>query len=104
MVEIKQQNKRVMIVKTSRLEKTCSLSSGDYTVSIEPQLFGRDLSGRCGASISNAVTISHDGLEILERTPFENFCHGNAPVITRVVTFGKTSEVKIKRIPRYKFY
>ncbi len=104
MVELEEQDNSTKIVKTSNLVKTCTLSSGTYTATLEPQLFGRDLSGRCGASISNAITIDFDDVEILERTPFENFCHGNAPVIIRVVTFGKTGEVKIKRIPRYKFY
>lgn len=104
LVEIKRTAEKSRIVKTKKLIKKCTLSSGEYTLTIEPQLFGRDLNGRCGASISAALTITYDGVDILERTPFENFCHGNAPVIIRVTTFGKTGEVKIKRIPKYKFY
>lgn len=104
LVEIEHTADKSRIVKTSKLTKQCTLSSGEYTFTIEPQLFGRDLNGRCGASISAALTVTYDGIDILERTPFENFCHGNAPVIIRVTTFGKTSEVKIKRIPKYKFY
>lgn len=104
LVEIERTSDKSRIVKTSKLTKQCTLSSGEYTFTIEPQLFGRDLNGRCGASISAALTITYDGIDILERTPFENFCHGNAPVIIRVTTFGKTSEVKITRIPKYKFY
>jgi hypothetical protein len=104
LVEIDHTPDRSRIVKTHKLIKKCTLSSGEYTFIIEPQLFGRDLNGRCGASISTALTVTHDGIDILERTPFENFCHGNAPVIIRVTTFGRTGEVKIKRIPKYKFY
>ena len=104
LVEIESADNKTRIVKTKKLTKACTLSSGEYTFTIEPQLFGRDLSGRCGASISTALTVTYDGIDILERTPFENFCHGNSPVIIRVTTFGKTSEVKIKRIPKYKFY
>jgi len=104
LVEIDESPDRSRIVKTSKLVKTCKLSSGVYTLTIEPQLFGRDLKGRCGATISTALTITYDGIDILERTPFENFCQGNAPIIIRVTTFGKTSEVKIKRIAKYKFY
>ena len=104
LVEIEHSSDKSRIVKTSKLTKTCKLSSGEYTLTIEPQLFGRDLNGRCGASISAALTISYDGVDILERTPFENFCHGNAPVIIRITTFGQTGEVKIKRIPKYRFY
>ena len=84
--------------------KTCTLSSGDYTVTIEPQVFSRNLSGTCGASISSAFTVTFDGFDIRERTPFEDYCRGNSPIITRVTVFGKTGEVKIKRIARYKFY
>ena len=38
------------------------------------------------------------------RTAFEEYCHGNVPVITRITVFGKTAEYKIKRIPKSKFY
>ena len=104
LVEIEHASDKSRIIKTSNIVKQCTLSSGDYIFTIEPQLFGRDLDGRCGASISTAITISIDGIDILERTAFENFCHGNAPVITKVTTFGKTGEVNIKRIPKYRFY
>lgn len=104
LVEIERTVDKTRIVKTTKMTKTCTLSSGEYTFIIEPQLFGRDLKGRCGASISTALTITYDGIDVLERTPFENFCHGNSPVIIRITTFGKTGEVKIKRIPKYKFY
>lgn len=104
LVEIDRTPDRTRIVKTRKMIKKCTLSSGEYTFIIEPQLFSRNLKGRCGASISTALTVTYDGIDILERTPFENFCHGNSPVIIRVTTFGKTGEVKIKRIPKYKFY
>lgn len=104
LVEIENANDKSRIVKTSKITKACTLSSGEYTFTIEPQLFGRDLDGRCGATISTALTITFDGVDILERTAFENFCHGNAPVVIRITTFGKTGEVKIKRIPKYRFY
>ena len=104
LVEIERTPDKTRIIKTRKLTKKCTLSSGEYTFIIEPQLFGRDLKGRCGESISTALTVIYDGIDILERTPFEDFCLGNAPVIIRITTFGKTSEVKIKRIPKYRFY
>jgi len=104
MVEIDRSTPQPKIVKTSKLTKICNLSSGAYTITIEPHLFGRDLTGKCGSAISAAVTVTYDGLDILERTPLEDFCKGNAPVIIRVTTFGKIGEVKVKRIPKYKFY
>lgn len=104
LVEIDRKTERTRIVRTKKVTKICTLSSGDYTVTLEPQVFSKNLTGVCGATISSAFTITFDGIDIQERTPFEDYCRGNAPVITRVTVFGKTSEVKIKRIPRYKFY
>lgn len=95
---------RTRIVRTKKISKQCILSSGKYTVTLEPQVFNRDLAGDCGAWISSAFTVRHNGREILPRTPFEDYCHGNSPIITRVTVFGKTGEVKIKSIPRTKFY
>lgn len=104
LVEIDRRTARTRIVRTKKIVKTCTLSSGEYTISLEPQIFSRNLNSSCGASISSAFTVSRDGIEIKERTPFEGFCRGNSPIITRVTVFGKTGEVKIKRIAKYKFY
>jgi len=104
MVDIDRKTANTRIIHTNKIIKSCTLSSGEYTITLEPQVFSRSLSGTCGASISSAFTITYDDFDIKERTPFEDFCRGNAPIITRVTVFGKTSEVKIKRIPRYKFY
>ncbi len=104
LVEIDRDTARTRIVRTKKIKKICKLSSGDYTITIEPQVFSRSLSGTCGSSISSAFTVTYDGYDIKERTPFEDYCRGNSPIITRVTVFGKTSEVKIKRIARFKFY
>jgi len=104
LVEIDRKTENTRIVRTKKIVKTCKLSSGEYTITLEPQVFSRNLSGSCGASISSAFTVTYDGIDIKERTPFEDYCRGNSPIITRVTIFGKTSEVKIKRIARYKFY
>jgi len=104
LIEIDRSTDRTRIVRTKKITKTCTLSSGDYTITIEPQVFSRTLSGTCGASISSAFTVTFDDIDLKERTPFEDFCRGNSPIITRVTVFGKTSDVKIKRVPRYKFY
>ena len=104
LVDIDRKTERTRIVRTKKIIKKCKLSTGEYTVTIEPHVFSRNLDGACGASISSAFTVTFDGFDIRERTPFEDYCHGNSPVITRVTVFGKTSEVKIKRIARFKFY
>ena len=104
LVEIDRKTERTKIVRTKKIIKKCKLSTGEYTVTIEPHVFSRNLDGACGASISSAFTITYDNFDIRERTPFEDYCRGNSPIITRVTVFGKTSDVKIKRIPRFKFY
>ena len=103
LVEIDRRTSRTRIVHTKKIIKHCTLSSGEYTITLEPKVFNRNLSGTCGASISSTFIVTHDGYNIRGRTPFEDYCRGNSPVITRVTVFGKTEEVKIKRIPRYKF-
>ena len=104
LVEIDRRAEHTRIVKTKKVVKKCTLSSGEYTITLEPQIFSRNLNGTCGATISSAFTVSFDGFDIKERTPFEDYCRGNSPIITRVTVFGKTGEVKTKRIARYKFY
>ena len=104
LVEVDRKTSRTRVVRTKKITKRCTLSSGEYTLTLEPKVFNRNLSGTCGNSISSAFTVSYDGLDIKERTPFEDYCLGNSPIITRVTVFGKTGEVKIKRIPRHKFY
>jgi len=104
LVEIDRRSERTSIVRTNKITRTCKLSSGEYSLTLEPQVFSRDLNGTCGATISSAFTITFDGVDIQERTPFEDFCRGNSPIITRVTVFGKTREVKIKRVPRFTFY
>ena len=104
LVDIEHTGSASRIAHTRKIAKSCNLSSGQYLTTLEPQIFSRDLSGHCGASISAAVSIEFDGIDIQERLPFEDYCHGNAPIVTRVTVFGKTSEVKIKRIAKYNFY
>jgi hypothetical protein len=104
LVEIDRRAEHTRIVKTKKIVKKCTLSSGEYTITLEPQVFSRNLNGTCGATISSAFTVSFDGFDIKERTPFEDYCRGNSPIITRVTVYGKTGEVKTKHIPRYKFY
>ena len=104
LIEIDRRTAHTRIVRTKKIIKTCRLSSGEYTITLEPQVFSQNSSDTCGASISSAFTVSHDDIDIKERTPFENYCRGNSPIITRVTVFGKTGKVKIKRIAKSKFY
>ena len=104
LVEIDHVKKKTSPISNSKIIKKCKLSSGEYTTTIEPNIFSRELTGKCGTSITGAVMIELDGIEVFEKRPFEDYCHGNAPIITRITAFGETTEIKIKRIPKYKFY
>ena len=104
MVDVARRTDSTRIIKSTKASTNCQLSSGEYKIIVEPQIFSKDLDDRCGETISGAVTIMRDGIEVLERTAFEEYCHGNIPVITRITVFGKTGEHKIKRIPKSRFY
>ena len=104
LVTVDHYTKKISRNSGSKIIKKCTLSSGEYTTTIEPKIFSSDLTSACGHSISGTVTIEYDGFDLMEKSAFENFCLGNAPIITRISVFGKTTEVKVKRIPKYKFY
>ncbi len=103
LVDIDRTTAYTHITAARKIIKTCTLSSGAYTVTIEPQIFSHDPGGRCGETISAAVTIEHDGIDLQERIPFEDYCLGNSPVISRLVLMGKSGRIKIKRIPKFKY-
>ncbi|MDH5611725.1 MAG: hypothetical protein OEY66_04610 [Gammaproteobacteria bacterium] len=92
------------IIDTSLIKKTCKLSSAEYTVVLEPQIFNQNLDGKCGATISAAITIVSNSAAIMDRKPFDFYCTGNVQVITGVKVIGKTGEIKTRTEPRYKFY
>ncbi len=92
------------VTQKRKIVKTCKLSSGEYTVTLDPVTFFSDFGDHCSDTISAAVTIDHVDDEILERTPFESFCLGNAPIISKIIVSGKTGRVKIKRMPKYQYY
>ena len=105
MVKIKENS----IVDTISITKECQLSSGKYTIILEPQVFNpkltdQKLDGFCGATISAALTIVNDDIDVMERKPFEFHCSGNTKIITGVKLIGKTGEIKLRRVPRHKYY
>ena len=104
MVEVAHQTDTTRIIKSSKTSTTCVLSSGEYNVVLEPQIFSNDVDSRCRETISGAVTVRRDGLEVLGRTAFEEYCHGDRPIITRITVFGETGDYKIKHIAKDLFY
>ena len=97
------------IVDTSAIQKDCKLSSTNYTIILEPQVFNPNLAnqkldGFCGTKISAALTILVNNEVIQERKAFEFHCSGNTKVITGVKVIGKTGEIRIRAVPRYKYY
>lgn len=100
LVEIKNN----VIVDSKSIRKECKLSSGEYSVILEPQIFNHDLGGFCGANISIAITILSKNMALLERKAFEFHCSGNTKIVTGVKVIGKTGEIKIREVPRHKYY
>ncbi len=92
------------IIDSSLIRKECKLSSANYTIILEPQIFNNDLAGFCGAVVSTAITILANDEVIKERKAFEFHCSGNTKIITGVKIIGKTGKIKIREVPRYKYY
>ena len=92
------------IVDNRSIKKDCKLSSANYTIILEPQIFNKNLAGKCGAFISAAITILADDAEIQERKPFEFYCTANIKIITGVKIIGKTGEIKTRAVSRHKYY
>jgi hypothetical protein len=104
MVDTKKVDGKRKVTQKRKITKTCKLSSGEFTVTIDPVTFFDDFGDHCSDTISAAVTIKHVDNEILKHKPFEGFCLGNAPIIQKITVSGRTARVKIKRIPKYRFY
>ncbi len=92
------------IVDVRSITKECALSSKKFTVVLEPQIFNYNLTGRCGATLSAAVTILANNVTVMERKPFEFHCLGNVAIITGVKVIGNTGEIKTRTEPKYKYY
>ena len=98
-----------VITDSGSIKKECQLSSAKFTIVLEPQVFNPKLSNQkldsfCGATISAAITILADNIEVMERKAFEFHCSGNTKVITGIKIIGKTGEVKVRKVPRHKYY
>ncbi len=92
------------IIDSRSIRKDCKLSSANYSIILEPQIFNNNLDGFCGAVVSTAITILANDEVIKERKAFEFHCSGNTKIITGVKVIGKTGEIKIRAVPRHKYY
>jgi len=91
-------------IDTRVVELDCQLNNNKYKVLFKPKLFATNSSDKCGSKVSATVSIVRGGSILLDRKDLEAFCHGNAPIIRGIKVTGKTAEVKIYKIPKYKFY
>lgn len=96
--------KNNIITNSSSIKKECQLSSAKYTITLDPQIFNHDLNGKCGSTISTAITILANDEQILERKAFEFYCTANVKIITGIKIIGKTGEIKTKAVARHKYY
>lgn len=92
------------IIDSRSIRKDCKLSAANYSIILEPQIFNNRLDGFCGAVVSTAITILANDEVIKERKAFEFHCSGNTKIITGVKVIGKTGEIKIRAVPRHKYY
>jgi hypothetical protein len=91
-------------VDTKVIELDCQLSNNNYKVLLKPKLFATNSSDKCGNKVSVTVSVVSGDSILLDRKDFEAFCHGNAPIIRGIKVSGKTGEIKIYQVPKYKFY
>lgn len=92
------------ITDSSSIKKECKLSGAKYTIILEPQVFNSNLDGFCKNIISTAITILSNSEVIKERKAFEFHCVGNTKIITGIKVIGKTGQIKIREVPRHKYY
>ena len=86
------------------IELSCQLNKNIYKILIKPKLFSTHPSDKCGDRVSATISVIRGGSILLDRKDFESFCHGNAPIIRGIKVEGKTGEVKLYPVPKYKFY
>lgn len=103
-VSIVDRGERKLISENKKIELSCQLSNNLYKVILQPKIFNTNYLGNCGDRISVTVTIFRGGSVILEHKDFEQYCHGNAPVVRGVKVFGKSGEIKVVEIPKHQFY
>ena len=103
-VEMQDKGERRLVRHKKTVELSCELSGNTYKVVMLPKLFNTNYFGKCGDKLSIKVGIYMDKKILLESTPLETFCHGNAKVIRGIKVFGKKQEVKLYKIFKHKFY
>ena len=81
----------------------CVLADGRYDIEIGPAPLEQNISGVCGASMSAWAKVWKGSKVILDRYPFEVYCHPGDQVTTRIVIRAGGKEVLMKKLPRYQF-
>lgn len=81
----------------------CDLADGRYDIEIGPAWLDQNISGVCGANMSAWARVRKGSKVILDRHPFEVYCHPGDLVTTRIVIKSGGKEVLMKTSPRYQF-
>ena len=87
---------RALIVKTSKIIKSCALSTGTYKVVIEPNPGNYNLNGRCGAEMNAVVSVYHGKTFTLKPTAFVSDCFDDDQ-INEIIIQGTNGKVEIHR-------
>ena len=84
-------------------ERTCTLSSGAYHITVRPSPEIWTAQGECGGDYSAWAMIKKD-TNILFRSTFQEWCHGSYPVIREVRIHGSNGIVEIEQVSDEEFY
>jgi len=81
----------------------CDLKDGRYDIEFGPAPLDQNISGFCGANMSAWARVRKGLKVILDRQPFEVYCHPGDLVTTRIIIKAGGKEVIMKKMPRYQF-
>lgn len=81
----------------------CDLKDGRYDIEFGPAPLDQNISGFCGANMSAWARVRKGLKVILDRQPFEVYCHPGDLVTTRIIIRSGGKEVIMKKMPRYQF-
>jgi len=98
LVTVSDKNGYSLIVKTTKIVKSCALSTGTYKIIIEPNPGNYNLNGRCGGAPMNAyISVYRGKLKVLNRTSFKLDCF-DEDEISEIVIQGTNGKVEIHHL------
>lgn len=91
------------ISSTKAFRRTCILSDGRYSIDLYPVPGNYNVQGECGAEMAVSARIKR-GKRILTNLIFEGYCHGDDPIVTKLVLKARANAPSVFKVPKDKFY